>query len=48
MRIVIDTNIWISAIATEGRINKWLNNICQNKDIIIILKRICKSIGKII
>lgn len=37
MRIVIDTNIWISAIATEGRINKWLNNICQNKDIIIIL-----------
>ena len=37
MRIVIDTNIWISAIATEGRISKWLNNICQNKDIIIIL-----------
>ena len=37
MRIVIDTNIWISAIATEGRISKWLNNICQNKDIIIVL-----------
>lgn len=37
MRIVIDTNIWISAIAAEGRINKWLNNICQNKDIVIIL-----------
>lgn len=37
MRIVIDTNIWISAIATEGRISKWLNSICQNKDIVIIL-----------
>lgn len=37
MRIAIDTNIWISAIVTEGRINKWLNNICQNKEIIIIL-----------
>lgn len=37
MRIVIDTNIWISAIATEGRISKWLNDICQNKDIVIIL-----------
>ncbi len=37
MRIVIDTSIWISAIATEGRINKCLNNICQDKDIVIIL-----------
>ncbi len=37
MRIVIDTNIWISAIAIEGRISKWLNSICQNKDIVIIL-----------
>lgn len=37
MRIVIDTNIWISAIVTEGRISKWLDNVCQNKDIIIIL-----------
>ena len=37
MRIVIDTNIWISAIATEGRISKWLNDVCKNKDIIIIL-----------
>ncbi len=37
MRIVIDANIWISAIATEGTISKWLNNICQNKDMFIIL-----------
>lgn len=37
MRIVIDTNIWISAVATEGKISKWLDNVCQKKDIIIIL-----------
>ncbi len=37
MRIVIDTNIWISAIITEGRISKWLKDVCENKDIIIIL-----------
>ena len=37
MRIVLDTNIWISAVVTEGRISEWLNNICQNKDIVILL-----------
>lgn len=37
MRIVIDTNIWISAIITEGRISEWLKEVCENKDIIIIL-----------
>ena len=37
MRIVMDTNIWISAIISEGSISKWLDNVCQNKDNVIVL-----------
>ena len=44
MRIVIDTNIWISAVVTEGRISEWLENVCNSENIIILSKSLLDEI----
>lgn len=44
MRIVIDTNIWISAVVTEGKISEWLENVCNSENIIILSKSLLDEI----